>query len=370
MEAVKEYVAELNRLWSELKTELDAQRGAAEEKILALNQRMDAVEEAIRGLSRPAPQPEESAVAKYFGKLRDVAVGKAFLSASDVQGGYLVAPPQLLRELIRQAIELFPFRRLARTITLTTESAAVSRLVGEATAFWAGEGQAATESTSQTMARDVVYTHEMRLLFEQSKQNLEDSLFDFEVELRESFARAIALTEGLAFTKGDGVGKPEGFTLSPSVNVFSGAAASFGADTLIEIIRQLKEPYIQQAVWVMNTKTLYEIRKLKTTSGDYVWAPAGGGVVSGNSIIPGLPATIVDRPYVINPHMDDIGAANRRPIAIGDWRMGYLIADRLELDVQVDPYSNAVNGMVRFWGRRRVGGMVLVGEAISVYRQT
>ena len=65
--------------------------------------------------------------------------------------------------------------------------------------------------------------------------------------------------------------------------------------------------------------------------------------------------------------MPDI-AANSEPIALGDWKQGYVIADRIQMFVLrlVELYS--ANGMVGLQFRKRVGGKVVQPQAIVVLK--
>jgi len=53
------------------------------------------------------------------------------------------------------------------------------------------------------------------------------------------------------------------------------------------------------------------------------------------------------------------------PVAIGDFRRGFVIVDRIQLDVMVDPFTSKSTGMVEFSARRRVGGQTILPEAIK-----
>jgi len=57
-------------------------------------------------------------------------------------------------------------------------------------------------------------------------------------------------------------------------------------------------------------------------------------------------------------------AANAYPVAFGDFRRGYMIVDRIALAVLRDPFTQATTGNVRYVARRRVGGQVILAEAI------
>ena len=53
-------------------------------------------------------------------------------------------------------------------------------------------------------------------------------------------------------------------------------------------------------------------------------------------------------------------------IAVGDFRRGYVIVDRLAISMLRDPYTQATMGKVRFIARKRVGGQVVLSEAIRL----
>ena len=61
--------------------------------------------------------------------------------------------------------------------------------------------------------------------------------------------------------------------------------------------------------------------------------------------------------------MPDV-AADAFPIMFGDVRRAYTIVDRVNLSILRDPFTQATNGNVRFIARRRVGGQVVLAEAI------
>ena len=108
------------------------------------------------------------------------------------------------------------------------------------------------------------------------------------------------------------------------------------------------------AVWMMNRSTIGQIRRLKDGDGEYLWAPGLAG---------GVPNTINGAPYVEAADMPDVGAS-AKPVAFGDFRRGYVIVDRIAMEMLRDPYTQATSGAVRMIFRRRVGGQVVLPEAI------
>ena len=61
--------------------------------------------------------------------------------------------------------------------------------------------------------------------------------------------------------------------------------------------------------------------------------------------------------------MPDV-AASAKPVIFGNFQQGYLIVDRVNLSVLRDPFTQATTGNIRYIARRRVGGQVVLPEAI------
>ena len=175
--------------------------------------------------------------------------------------------------------------------------------------------------------------------------------------MQAEFAEQFAKAEGTAFVSGDAVGKPEGFLTNSSVaSVNSGAASALTADGLITLVHSIKAEYGRAGVFVFNRSTLADIRKLKDTAGQYVFQ--AGMMLQG-----GVTNTILGYGYVEATDMPDV-AAGAKPVAFGDFRRAYMIVDRVALAVLRDPFTQATTGNVRYVARRRVGGQVILAEAI------
>ena len=63
-------------------------------------------------------------------------------------------------------------------------------------------------------------------------------------------------------------------------------------------------------------------------------------------------------------------ASGAKSVLIGDFRRGYMIVDRVALSVLRDPYSQASTGLVRYLARKRVGGEVVLAEAMRVLKHS
>ena len=125
----------------------------------------------------------------------------------------------------------------------------------------------------------------------------------------------------------------------------------------MDMVHGLKSEYAANATMMMNRSTLGVIRKLKDTAGQYIFQTG----FSGQS---GLPNTILGSPYVEAADVAD-AASGAKSVIYGDFRRGYMIVDRVSLSVLRDPYSQAASGNVRYMARRRVGGEVVLAEAMT-----
>ncbi len=289
---------------------------------------------------------------------------KSLVMSDDTSGAYL-ATTEYVAELIKAAVLVSPVRQLARVRPTTHRSLAQPKRTQTAAARWAGETDKRLETQNPAYGLEEIPAHELIAVTYVSAAQLEDSAFDVEAELGEEFTEQFGLSEGQALLTGNGVGKPFGL-LDPSQNVTSinsGTAADIAdasgqADGLINMVHDLKEVYAQRATFGFNRKTLGALRKLKDAQKRYIFQP---------SPAVGMPNTILDSPYLILPDMPDV-AANAYPIAYGDWRKAMTIADRLTLAVVRDALTQAENGLVKFVGRRRVGGKVVLPEALRLLK--
>ena len=296
---------------------------------------------------------------------------KAFTGVSGDSGGYAV--PQEIDAVIDATLKsISPIRSIANVVKVG--SAGYRKLVttGGTPSGWAGETAARPGTDTPTFVEIAPPMGELYANPSASQAMLDDALFDVEDWLANEIATEFAKAEGSAFVAGSGVNQPKGFLQAPTGTagdvtrsfgtlqyLASGASGDFGAspqERLIDLVQSLRSPYRQGAVFVMNSSTLARIRKFKTSDGAFVWQP---------SLAAGQPATLLGYPVIEAEDMPDI-AANSLSIAFGNFRAGYLIAERSETVILRDPYSN--KPFVNFYATKRIGGQVSNSEAIKLMK--
>jgi HK97 family phage major capsid protein len=281
---------------------------------------------------------------------------KALTVSNDTTGGYL-APPEYVRELIKTITEISPIRSISRIRSTGQRSVQIPKRTGTFAAQWVSEAGTRAETTGWQVGLEEIPAHEMYALVDISEQDLEDPVFNLEAEMQSEFTEQFGLAEGTAFVSGNAVGKPEGFLTNSSVaEVVSGAGALLTADGLISLVHSIKGNYSRNGTLVFNRNTLAAIRKLKDAAGQYVFQ-------AGMSLAGNMSATILGHPYIEATDMPDVGAGTY-PVAFGDFRRGYMIVDRIAMAVLRDPFTQATSGNIRYIARRRVGGQVILAEAI------
>jgi HK97 family phage major capsid protein len=288
--------------------------------------------------------------------LQDVqAEYKALAVTPDTAGGYL-APTEYVREIIKGVTEATPFRSAVRVRQTAQKSIQLPKRTGQFAARRTSEGGNRSETAGLAYGMEEVSAPEMYALIDISQQMLEDGAFDMEAEIRMEAEEQFSLKEGQEFVSGSGVGEMEGI-LTPSgvATVVSGAATELTADGLLKLYYGIKTAYARNAVWMMSRPTIGAIRRLKDSTGQYLWMP---GLASG------IPNTINGAAYVEAPDMPAVGAG-AKPVAFGDFRRGYTLVDRIAMEMLRDPYTQATAGAVRFIFRRRVGGKVTLAEAFA-----
>ena len=272
-----------------------------------------------------------------------------------------LAPAEYVEELIKVITEISPVRSVARVRQTSNKEIEVPSKTASFAAAWTAETGSRTETTGYTTSLNTIPTHELYALVDISGMLLEDSVFDLEAEMNTEFAEQFAKAEGNAFLVGNGTNKPTGILDGTTVaSTTAAAAAAIATDDIMDLVHGLKSEYARNASFMMNRATLGAIRKLKDTAGQYIFQTG----FSGQS---GLPNTILGHPYVEAVDMADIAAA-AKPVVFGDYRRGYMIVDRVALSVLRDPYSQASTGNVRYIARRRVGGEVVLSEAMRALK--
>lgn len=295
---------------------------------------------------------------------------KAMTVAVNADGGYL-APPELDREIGRRLALVSPIRALATVRQVSGNVFQKPFAAGGPGVGWTAETASVAETTTPALSQLTFPTGELYAMPAASHILLDDAAIDVESWIADEVEMVFAEQEGAAFVAGNGTAKPKGFLAYPTVAQTAWASGSLGyvatgvagalptvnpSDKLVDLVYALKAGYRQNGAWVMGRRTQAEIRKLKDTTGQYLWQPPAQ---------PGGQASLMHFPVAEAEDMPAI-ATDAFAVAFGDFRRGYLVVDRMGLRVLRDPYSAKPN--VLFYTTKRVGGGVQDFDAIKLLK--
>jgi HK97 family phage major capsid protein len=361
--------------------DLVARQDAADAAIGALRGEVDEVKGRLDKVSRAAARPTLSAGAPASPELKGFVDGylrqgretelKAVSGAVAADGGFAV-PREIDALIAAQLKAISPIRAIAQVVQVGT--AGYRKLVtsGGTASGWVSETAARPETTTPKFNEIVPPMGELYANPAASQAMLDDAAFDLESWLASEIAMEFARAEGAAFVNGTGTNQPRGFLAAPSAStgdatrpfgtlqfIASGNASGFDAGPelkLIDLVHALKSGHRQGAAFVMNSKTMAAVRKFKAADGTFLWQPG---------VLEGQPSRLLGYPVVEVEDMPDV-AANACPIAFGNFKAGYLIAERRATSILRDPFTN--KPYVNFYATKRVGGQVLDSDAIKLLK--
>lgn len=380
-------------------TKIDADIKASTELKAAVEREMQFMRERVEELEAKGMRPGRSGAEKLHDEYKSAFLGwvrsrgqssdderrmqelqrKAQTEYKDITigtgsaGGFGV-PEEISREIEKHELKFSPVRSLVNVVQAGTSDYKELLAINGATSGWVGETGSRTATNTPTL-REIAPTHgELYAYPQASEWSLDDVFFNVEQWLAESVGEAFAVAEATAVLSGNGTNQPTGMLNSAPTAVSDETATRAAAvyefianvdaglallpDRLIDTQYKLNSAYQAGAVWAMNSTTVGVVRKLKDSTNQYLWQP---------SMIVGQPDTLLGKPVTVWEQMAAI-ANNAHPIAYGNFRRGYTIADRVGLRITRDNVTNV--GFVRFYVRRREGGIVRNNNAIKFIKTT
>jgi HK97 family phage major capsid protein len=361
--------------------DLVARQDDADKALTVLRSDVDEVKARLDRVSRAAGRPALAGIADatpevkgfvegYLRKGREAEV-KSVSGVTPGDGGYAV--PEAIDALIAAQLEdLSPIRSVAQIVQVGTSDYRKLVTTGGVASGWVAETDGRPETATPQFKEVAPPMGHLSANPAASQAMLDDAAFDVEAWIAGEIAMEFARAEGAAFVNGTGVNQPLGFLASTMSSaddearafgslqyVGTGDAAGLGAEPearLIDLVHTMKAGYRQGANWVMNSRTLAEVRKLKTADGALLWQPG---------LVDGQPDRLLGYSIVEAEDMPDL-AGGAFPIAFGNFRAGYLIAERSATTILRDPFTN--KPFVHFYATRRVGGQVLDSAAIKLLK--
>lgn len=384
----KALIGQLNSAFEEFKKTHEAQVAAKvddvlfNEKLSALNASMSGLESAIdeqakqiaaARLGGAAPgdmeptNPEYVSAFKAHMRRGDVSAAMSVGTAAD--GGYL-APVEWDRTITNKLKQLSPIRANAQVIQISGNGFSRVYNDGVIGSGWVGETAARPATTTPGLTSLTFATGEIYANPAITQTALDDVAINLEQWLADEVDGEFAIQENIAFLSGNGTNKPQGILnyvtggTAAAVHPFgaiTGAtvagAAAVTTDEVIDLVYSLPSERNANAKFYLNRSSLGKLRKLKDSTGQYIWQP---------TFVAGEPSTLAGYPVVEVPGMPNM-TTGLVSILFGDMAATYLVIDRVGIRVLRDPYSN--KPYVHFYTTKRVGGGVQNPEYMRFIKQ-
>lgn len=362
---------------------LEAEKGKLAGQVESLNGKLSelddlksSLEKELAGIKRPGAvagkevSEHKAAFLQFVRKGKDDGLAelqqKALQTTVEADGGYAV-PEELDRTILELLRNESPMRQVCGQITVSTPDYKKLVNLGGAGSGWVGETAARPATGTPTLAQIAAVMGEIYANPQATQTSLDDMFFNAEAWLQSEVAAEFAEQEGQAFLLGNGTNKPKGllaYTMALTAddvrafgqlqNVKSGTAGDFDADDLIKLVYTLRKGYRAGATWMLPNMTLFKVRTMKDSQGNYLWRPG---------IEAGQPSSLLGYGVTENEDMPAV-AADAHAVVFGDFKRAYTIVDRIGTRVLRDPYTNKPN--VGFYTTKRVGGMLTDSNAAKV----
>jgi HK97 family phage major capsid protein len=350
-----------------------------------VNAHMDEVDKRIAELAKPSladvkgaldegKAQYKSAFVSYLRKGREALSPqeqKVLQVAQDTYAGYL-APEEFVNKIIEIQAQVNPMRSLASVMQTSRWDVQIPYESAIPAASWVAENGSKSETTGLTVGLYEIKPQEMYHLFKATRKMLDDASFNIEAWIASVSARKFGVLEATAMYSGNGTTTgPEGITtnstvLADAIDVATDNTLVF--DDLIKVWYTLESFYAPTATWVMNRSLMGVLMGIKNaTTNAYILQP---------DVQKGFPFQILGRPVVEWADFPAISSTTLSTtpgdggivLGLGDFKQGYLIVDRLDMEVQRLNELYAANGVVGFGITKRVGGGVILPAAIQLLK--
>lgn len=217
------------------------------------------------------------------------------------------------------------------------------------------------------------------------REQIEDNSFDLLGYITKIGSESFALAQEEAYTTGNGVARPQGFTTHPTASIANGSTSTVGGTTfsggeiftgssgalawgsaagtptgLFGIESILPPQYEAGAAWYAQKSTYSAIRTLNSGTATLPQWGLGGGawpdLSRGYKDVP-----LLDYPTKKNQFMASVSESttNQTPVAMLGDLSSYWIADRVGFSVEVNPWIYQDRDQVLIYMRMRTGGQLV-----------
>ena len=305
------------------------------------------------GVSSKEPMTEERAFTQYLRTQGEDTEARANLIAgTDANGGFLV-PKVWSNELIRELALQSPVLNLAKIIQTSNGDTFNQPVVANAQSYAITAEEGAISASADTFTNVAFSAYKMAAIIKVSSELLTDAAFDIDAEVRDGAAEALGDTLAGFLAVGTGSSQPQGIKAA-TTGVTAASTTAVTSDELLDLVYSVNARNRQNGAFVCSTTLLKAVRKLKDTTGQYIWQP---------SYVSGQPQTLLGYPVYEDGKLEAL-TTGKVPAVFGDFRRGFGIRRAGQVEVAVDPSVYFANDQVAYRVKFRVDSKILAGDAL------
>lgn len=284
---------------------------------------------------------------------------------SEVDGGYLVAPLQMMAGLLKFIDDMVYIRQFGTVIQVTNaQSAGVVSLDSDPDdGDWTSEVGTGTADTGMKLGMRELNPNPVAKRIKLSRKLIRTAP-SIESLVTERLGYKFGITCEKQFMTGDGAKKPLGlFTASASGIstardvVGQNTTTAIKADGLISAKMALKAQYRSRAStrWIFHRNAMEQVQLLKDSNNQYIWR---------QGLIGGEPDTLLGIATAESEYAPNTFTTGKYVGIVGDLSF-YYIAEALALEIQRLDQLYAETNQVGFIGRMECDGMPALEEAFA-----
>ena len=374
------------------------QKGAADpltnEALDRVNTFMDECKEKIDYLEKSNVRPaifadkksesveltkERKALDNYIrtGTISPYSGTKSLSSSTSNDGGYFLGS-NMSQDIIGSLNDVSPMRHLSSIENISSNQYEVVVDNSSVQALWS-TGNAEISVNNSDISGDLDSTTiSLYNLYTQpqiTQDLIDDVYFDLEAWINQRIVDAFSVAEGKAFISG----RRNGATTGPS-GILSYSATTLSSakqyveisnlsnvkllDYILDLYYKLDPAYSKNASLLMHRDTIQQLRKEKTTDGQYIWNPRDGE--NDVDTVFGIPVYQEDNidsiKQTVHTYAKPVRGKNTIAV-LADFKRAYRIVEHPEMKVIRDPYTK--KPFIKFYVSKRVGAAVVNINAIK-----
>lgn len=332
----RNFSAEEQGKWDALNGEID-QLDTRIKSALETEKRAKATDELFNEIRGGKPEPRTPEAAKreqgndelrsflrgekgrYFDVNPSGPINYRVLSKLTAGAGGNTVPTSFYERLVAHLIEVSAIMQAGATILNTNsgESIQVPKTTSHSTAGIVTEGGAIAAS-DPAFGQITLGAYKYGTLIQVSRELLDDTGVDLEGYLAMQAGRALGNAFGAHAMTGDGTAKPRGVVTDATLGVTGGAGVvgAFTSDNLIDLFYSVIAPYraSSSTKWIMKDSSVAVARKLKDTTGQYIWQPG---------LTADAPDTILGKQVLTDPNVAAT-ALSAKSVLFGDFSQFFI----------------------------------------------